>query len=122
MSATVLIARPLWPVLRRIAPLLTAEGYRVEESSSWSRLVDARLACSGLAGIFLGEHGAAGEEIALLHRFREREGAAGVPAILVGGMNAVLRAPKFRAAGRSEERRVGKECRRLCRSRWSPYH
>jgi tRNA A37 N6-isopentenylltransferase MiaA len=25
-------------------------------------------------------------------------------------------------ADRSEERRVGKECRRLCRSRWSPYH
>jgi nitrate/nitrite transport system substrate-binding protein len=25
-------------------------------------------------------------------------------------------------AQRSEERRVGKECRRLCRSRWSPYH
>ena len=27
-----------------------------------------------------------------------------------------------RAALRSEERRVGKECRPLCRSRWSPYH
>jgi heme/copper-type cytochrome/quinol oxidase subunit 3 len=26
------------------------------------------------------------------------------------------------ASYRSEERRVGKECRRLCRSRWSPYH
>ena len=25
-------------------------------------------------------------------------------------------------AARSEERRVGKECRPLCRSRWSPYH
>ena len=25
-------------------------------------------------------------------------------------------------AGRSEERRVGKECRIGCRSRWSPYH
>ena len=25
-------------------------------------------------------------------------------------------------SGRSEERRVGKECERLCRSRWSPYH
>jgi electron transfer flavoprotein alpha subunit len=25
-------------------------------------------------------------------------------------------------SSRSEERRVGKECRRLCRSRWSPYH
>ena len=24
--------------------------------------------------------------------------------------------------GRSEERRVGKECRIRCRSRWSPYH
>ena len=28
----------------------------------------------------------------------------------------------FRAQPRSEERRVGKECLRLCRSRWSPYH
>ena len=28
---------------------------------------------------------------------------------------------KFRS-GRSEERRVGKECRTVCRSRWSPYH
>ena len=26
------------------------------------------------------------------------------------------------AVPRSEERRVGKECLRLCRSRWSPYH
>ena len=26
------------------------------------------------------------------------------------------------AAFRSEERRVGKECPQLCRSRWSPYH
>ena len=25
-------------------------------------------------------------------------------------------------AYRSEERRVGKECGLLCRSRWSPYH
>jgi hypothetical protein len=29
---------------------------------------------------------------------------------------------KRRLFVRSEERRVGKECRRLCRSRWSPYH
>ena len=26
------------------------------------------------------------------------------------------------SVSRSEERRVGKECLRLCRSRWSPYH
>jgi hypothetical protein len=30
--------------------------------------------------------------------------------------------PILRPGERSEERRVGKECRRLCRSRWSPYH
>ena len=28
----------------------------------------------------------------------------------------------IRALGRSEERRVGKECIPPCRSRWSPYH
>jgi signal transduction histidine kinase len=33
-------------------------------------------------------------------------------------INLLSNAVKFR----SEERRVGKECRRLCRSRWSPYH
>ena len=27
-----------------------------------------------------------------------------------------------KACQRSEERRVGKECRIGCRSRWSPYH
>ena len=30
--------------------------------------------------------------------------------------------PTDRPKRRSEERRVGKECLRLCRSRWSPYH
>ena len=30
--------------------------------------------------------------------------------------------PETRPHSRSEERRVGKECLRLCRSRWSPYH
>src|SRR3546814_20500243 len=30
--------------------------------------------------------------------------------------------PSGVASGRSEERRVGKECVRTCRSRWSPYH
>src|SRR3546814_14788015 len=30
--------------------------------------------------------------------------------------------PKREVGGRSEERRVGKECVSTCRSRWSPYH
>src|SRR3546814_14787154 len=32
------------------------------------------------------------------------------------------RAPTRHPSGRSEERRVGKECVSTCRSRWSPYH
>ena len=44
--------------------------------------------------------------------------------------NEIVRSPLLlvpvslepRADGRSEERRVGKECVQPCRSRWSPYH
>ena len=53
--------------------------------------------------------------------------------IAVAGSQAAFRQVDFdyvvnvaraaRAAGaRSEERRVGKECKSQCRSRWSPYH
>src|SRR3546814_16355805 len=34
----------------------------------------------------------------------------------------VLDVATVAAQGRSEERRVGKECVSTCRSRWSPYH
>ena len=37
-------------------------------------------------------------------------------------LRPALRARTQGARPRSEERRVGKECLRLCRSRWSPYH
>jgi alkylation response protein AidB-like acyl-CoA dehydrogenase len=38
------------------------------------------------------------------------------------GLNGVDNGRIWFDGVRSEERRVGKECRRLCRSRWSPYH
>src|SRR3546814_19903770 len=40
------------------------------------------------------------------------------------GADAWLTVPHraFRERGRSEERRVGKECVSTCRSRWTPYH
>ena len=34
----------------------------------------------------------------------------------------VYDALKEKGYNRSEERRVGKECASMCRSRWSPYH
>ena len=38
------------------------------------------------------------------------------------GCDAVKTGMLANAAIRSEERRVGKECTSVCRSRWSPYH
>ena len=35
---------------------------------------------------------------------------------------AAVRNAEVAGAERSEERRVGKECIAVCRSRWSPYH
>ena len=35
---------------------------------------------------------------------------------------AAMAQPRYVRLERSEERRVGKECTVLCRSRWSPYH
>jgi hypothetical protein len=46
----------------------------------------------------------------------------GVLAALAAGVAALTLSVDTNPANRSEERRVGKECRRLCRSRWSPYH
>ena len=44
--------------------------------------------------------------------------------LLLGGLDhrSLGSAAWRRCAARSEERRVGKECPVLCRSRWSPYH
>ena len=40
-----------------------------------------------------------------------------------GGVDfQALERRNIRARLRSEERRVGKECASMCRSRWSPYH
>src|SRR3546814_2626262 len=39
-----------------------------------------------------------------------------------GAFNTPHDHPDFLWSGRSEERRVGKECVSTCRSRWSPYH
>ena len=42
--------------------------------------------------------------------------------VFTGEVSPDDRQALWEEATRSEERRVGKECLRLCRSRWSPYH
>ena len=44
-----------------------------------------------------------------------------IAATIIGTGLFVVALP-FTATARSEERRVGKECSAVCRSRWSPYH
>ena len=41
---------------------------------------------------------------------------------LVGSKIKLILTRHEQGATRSEERRVGKECASMCRSRWSPYH
>ena len=59
---------------------------------------------------------------------RGRPGQSQRPETLQGHQISDHRGPILRpvlaasSGTRSEERRVGKECLRLCRSRWSPYH
>ena len=73
----------------------------------------------------------------LLHRWREEAEKAGymikrIAVAFEAGRDGFWLARWLRACGieayvihassRSEERRVGKECMPVCRSRWSPYH
>ena len=44
------------------------------------------------------------------------------PCVTPGAVWRVLTGGMVAAIVRSEERRVGKECWHVCRSRWSPYH
>lgn len=94
----VLVARPLWPVLGRLADLLSRRGYSVERAVSWSALLGEPGRRAGLAAVLLGEYGSAAEEEGILRRFREVAGP-GVPVLLIGGQAAVLRTRRFREAG-----------------------
>ena len=61
----------------------------------------------------------AGLEAAL--RIKDETGAE-VTVVTMGLPKAEEVLREAMAMGRSEERRVGKECTSWCRSRWSPYH
>jgi len=98
VTGTILVARPLWSVLRRIGDLLSRRGYAVEEAGSWSALLAEPGRRADLAGVLLGEYGNFAEEEEILRRFRD-DGGPGIPVVLIGGRNAVRRTRRFREAG-----------------------
>jgi len=99
VSKFVLVARPVWPVLKNLGEALAARGYVVEHSGSWEALLDDRAAGEGLAAAFLGEYGEVAGEEEILLRFRKGDGAKGIPVFLVGGKNALRWERRLRAAG-----------------------
>ena len=60
----------------------------------------------------------------LVKALQEKYGVTAAAPVAVAAMPGMMpgAAPAEAAPARSEERRVGKECRTVCRSRWSPYH
>lgn len=98
-SRTVLVARPVWPVLQTLAEGLASRGYLVERSGSWDALFDVREAGEDLAAVFLGEYGEIAEEEEILRRFRKDAEGKSVPVFLVGGRNALRRERRFLEVG-----------------------
>ena len=98
VHGTILVARPLWPVLGRVGTLLSRRGYTVETAGSWSALLAEAGGRAELAAVLLGEYGNVVEEEGILRRFRAG-GRSGIPVLLIGGLNAVRRTHRFREAG-----------------------
>lgn len=98
VHGTILVARPLWPVLGRVGDLLSRRGYTVETAATWSALFAEQGRRSELAAVLLGEYGSVAEEEEILRRFRNGVGP-GIPVLLIGGQSAVRRTRRFREAG-----------------------
>ncbi len=98
VHGTILVARPLWPVLGRVGILLSRRGYAVETAGSWRALLAEPGRRAGLAAVLLGEYGSVAEEEEVLRRFRDIAGP-GIPVLLIGGQSAVRRSRRLREAG-----------------------
>ena len=92
--------------------------------SGKSRFAENLIASAGLPALYIATAEARDDEMhARIEAHRARRGAGWTtieePLELA---NRLLAEADGTRPIRSEERRVGKECCALCRSRWSPYH
>src|SRR3546814_15358369 len=83
---------------------------------------DLTAALKATAAVFA-SLGASDALIALpLNAAAERDAAWTINSYILNARDAAYRFDSLKSKKRSEERRLGKECVRTCRSRWSPYH
>ena len=111
-------------------PVTVERPDRIARPSPDALLEQAAKETRGRLKIFLGAAPGVGKTFEMLEtaQAKRREGVDVVVGVVETHGRAETRAlldgleviPRRRV--RSEERRVGKECDRVCRSRWSPYH
>src|SRR2546429_5635648 len=120
-----LLCTMILPVVKYGHPMLRQKGARIEKiTPAIKKLIDDMLeTMHAAAGVGLAAH-QVGHALPLtgidVREARDRPSTLvwkGQPVEVAGFMPLVLINPEL-TASRSEERRVGKECR----SRWSPYH
>ena len=100
----------------RIKPEIGAPGASVSADSGSGTGTSAFGGTSGAAPMVTGA-------AALLKEIYPTVEPQRLKQLLINTADTAIDAPRSASAPvRSEERRVGKECERLCRSRWSPYH
>src|SRR3546814_14295266 len=93
--------------------LAIAVSLDVTDEASTKAAYDAAEAAFGTVDTIVANAGVATEKVALGLSVDE------VDSLLAANVRGVFLTV---TEGRSEERRVGKECVSTCRSRWSPYH
>ena len=84
------------------------------DGAEWNTCADFKPTLQCAQGTF-----AFADATSITHEQRETGTGTGIRSIFTGFGHSAY---SFETYVRSEERRVGKECRIGCRSRWSPYH
>ena len=85
-------------------------------------MYDVVIIGAGPAGISAGIYGASRGKKVLVIEKDQTGGLIGKVSTVTHYAGVIPGETGATFAARSEERRVGKECRIGCRSRWSPYH
>ena len=100
-------------------PKFAEDAYAIERDDLWCIPTAEAPLTSMYSGEILDEAQLPMRLMAYSSCYRREAGSAGRD---TRGMLRAHEFDKVEIFSRSEERRVGKECLRLCRSRWSPYH